>query len=373
MGVGMQEFKKKKVSIIVPVYNGALYISRCMESLLAQTYPIMEILLIDDGSTDGSGRLCDDFADKYSQVKVYHVKNAGVSAARNKGIEECSGEYVGFADVDDYLLEDMVEHLAGMLEETGSDVAGCGYFEFRGKAEDRPDTDVACGRTAYGKTENAPWRGATRNTAQSADGIGEEGIGGKEDIGRERIETLSGREFIEKGILRSDTRCWSKLYKKSSIGALRFEEGLTIGEDMLFLLELARSGKQFCRSVYKGYGYYINEEGAMNKGFRNSYMDQVVCWQKALACIEKEMPKLADRAGTILLISVMLVVGKLAMLSGKERKEKKEYADKCSKLVKEYRKYGKAYQGLDAGYRLKVTLYRYAPGAYMWLYHWKKR
>lgn len=334
----MQEYNKKKVSIIVPVYNGALYISRCMESLLAQTYPTMEILLIDDGSTDGSGRLCDDFADKYSQVKVYHVKNAGVSAARNKGIEECSGEYVGFADVDDYLLEDMVEHLAGMLEETGSDVAGCGYFEFRGRAEDRPDTD-----------------------------------GEEEGIENERIETLSGRAFIEKGILRSDTRCWSKLYKKSSIGALRFEEGLTIGEDMLFLLELARSGKQFCRSVYKGYGYYINEEGAMNKGFRNSYMDQIVCWQKALACIEKEMPKLADRAGTILLISVMLVVGKLAMLSGKERKEKKEYADKCSKLVKEYRKYGKAYQGLDAGYRLKVTLYRYAPGAYMWLYHWKKR
>ena len=338
MGVGMQEYNKKKVSIIVPVYNGALYISRCMESLLAQTYPIMEILLIDDGSTDESGRLCDDFADKYSQVKVYHVKNSGVSAARNKGIEECSGEYVGFADVDDYLLEDMVEHLAGMLEETGSDVAGCGYFEFRGKAEDRPDTD-----------------------------------GEEEGIENERIETLSGRAFIEKGILRSDTRCWSKLYKKSSIGALRFEEGLTIGEDMLFLLELARSGKQFCRSVYKGYGYYINEEGAMNKGFRNSYMDQIVCWQKVLACIEKEMPKLADRAGTILLISVMLVVGKLAMLSGKERKEKKEYADKCSKLVKEYRKYGKAYQGLDAGYRLKVTLYRYAPGAYMWLYHWKKR
>ena len=136
MVIGMQGYGGRKISIIVPVYNGAAYIKRCMDGLLAQTYPNMEILLIDDGSTDGSGRICDDFADKYSQVKVYHVKNAGVSAARNKGIEECSGEYVGFVDVDDYLLEDMTEHLARMLEETGSDVAGCGFFEFGGKMEE---------------------------------------------------------------------------------------------------------------------------------------------------------------------------------------------------------------------------------------------
>lgn len=332
MAVNMQEYGRKKVSMIIPVYNGAAYVNRCMESLLAQTYPNMEILLIDDGSTDESGRICDDFADKYSQVKVYHVENAGVSAARNKGIEECGGEYVGFVDVDDYLLKDMVEHLAGMLEETGSDVAGCGFFEFRGKAEEGADA-----------------------------------------FQEEEIEILSGREFMEKGILRSDTRCWSKLYRKSAIGKLRFAEGLTIGEDMLFLLELARKEKQFCRSSYQGYGYYINEEGAMRKGFKDSYMDQISCWQKALAYMEKEMPQLADRAASILLVSVMLVVGKLAMLSGRERKEKKEYVDKCYRLVKEYSKYGKAYQGLDAGYRLKVMLYRYAPEMYMRLYHWKSK
>lgn len=346
MVIGMQGYGGRKISIIVPVYNGAAYIKRCMDGLLAQTYPNMEILLIDDGSTDGSGRICDDFADKYSQVKAYHVKNAGVSAARNKGIGECSGEYVGFVDVDDYLLEDMTEHLARMLEETGSDVAGCGFFEFGGKMEEGAE-------------------------AARADAVGR-CTGKKADVPQtEGLEILSGKEFIEKGILRSDTRCWSKLYRKSAIGELRFAEGLTIGEDMLFLLELARMGKQFCRSSYQGYGYYTNEEGAMRKGFKDSYMDQIVCWQKALAYMEKELPQLADRSASILLISVMLVVGKLAILSGKERKAKKEYGDKCYRLVKEYRRYGKAYQGLDAGYRLKVTLYLYAPGVYMWLYHWK--
>ena len=203
----MQGYGGRKISIIVPVYNGAAYIKRCMEGLLAQTYPNMEILLIDDGSTDGSGRICDDFADKYSQVKAYHVKNAGVSAARNKGIEECSGEYVGFVDVDDYLLEDMTEHLARMLEETGSDVAGCGFFEFGGKMEEGAE-------------------------AARADAVGR-CTGKKADVPQtEGLEILSGKEFIEKGILRSDTRCWSKLYRKSAIGELRFAEGLTIGEDM---------------------------------------------------------------------------------------------------------------------------------------------
>lgn len=374
MVIGMQEYNgKKKVSIIVPVYNGASYVNRCMESLLAQTYPNMEILLIDDGSTDGSGGMCDNYADKYSQVKVFHVENAGVSAARNKGLDECSGEYAGFVDVDDYLLEDMVEHLAGMLEETGSDVAGCGYFEFRretGKAAGDGtgrEIDETAERSIDGKTHET----VERNRNRKAYSAVERNTGGKADGVLKKIETLSGREFIEKGILRSDTRCWSKLYKMSGIGKQRFAEGLTIGEDMLFLLELARGGKQFCRSSYRGYGYYTNEEGAMRKGFKDSYMDQIACWQKVLACMEKEMPQLADRAASILLVSVMLVVGKLSMLPGKERKEKKEFSDRCSHLVKEYSRYGKAYRGLDTGYKLKVALYRYMPGVYMWLYHWK--
>lgn len=324
---------KKAVSIIVPVYNAVPYLERCMVSLLGQTYDNTEILLIDDGSTDGSGRICDDFADRYDKIRVFHMQNAGVSFARNKGLEECRGEYLTFVDADDILAEDMLGHLVGIIEKSGSDVAGCDYFEFREKK----------------------WKKASERE-QDAE---------KDNLW---IEVLSGSEFMEKGVLGSDTRCWSKLYKRESVGSLRFDTGLTIGEDMLFLLELAREGKQFCRSGYKGYGYYVNETGAMLRGFKDSYMDQITCWQRALEIIGKEKADLTERVEAIVLISTMLVVGKLALLSGRERKEKAQFVERCSAVVRKNSKNQAVFQKLDKGYRIKVRMYYYVPKLYMTLY-----
>ena len=323
------------VSIIVPVYNASPYLERCMESLLGQTYRNTEILLLDDGSTDGSGRICDRFADSHENVKVFHMPNGGVSAARNRGLQECCGEYVTFVDADDILAGDMLEYLVGMAEETGCDVAGCGYFEFRG-------------------------------SGKGIQGVEFQSICGKEDP---EVERLSGSQFGEKGILRSDTRCWSKLYRRESVGKLRFDTGLTIGEDMLFLLELAMQGKRFCRGNYKGYGYFSNEAGAMRRGFKDSYMDQITCWQRALEKIGKQgTARLTQRTEAILLISVMLVVGKLAQLPGKERREKAEAGKYCLDLVRKYGAKRGVFRELDRGYRIKVRVYGCAPGVYMGLY-----
>lgn len=325
---------KKKVSVIVPVYNAARYLKRCMKSLLEQSYENIEILLMDDGSTDESGKLCDVFASEHRQVKVIHKPNAGVSAARNDGIEQCSGEYLTFVDADDVLAADMIAYLVELLEQTDSDVSGCDYWEFRGDADGQRSRS-------------------------------------EEELLREKskdLKVLTGMEFIEKGILHSDTRCWSKLYKRARIGTLRFQAGLTIGEDMLFLLELAKAGCCFCTSHYKGYGYFINEAGAMMRSFKDSYMDQITCWQKAYAIIAKEAPQLADRTETILLTSIMLTVGKLAMLPVRERKEKKVFVRTCSKLIKFHGQNRRAYHGLEKGYQIKVTLYRWAPQIYMSLY-----
>ncbi len=337
---------KKKVSMIVPVYNTASYIGRCMESLLAQTYDNLEIILVDDGSTDGSGEICDGFADRYPPVKVFHTKNRGVSAARNRGMEECSGIYLTFVDADDCLDKDMVEHLVWMIERTESDVAGCSYWGFDGEEPFRQQRRQE-GEGSFRRQEKTDWERAFP------------------------VETLQGEAFIEHGILKSNTRCWSKLFKKESIGGRRFAEGLTIGEDMLFLLRLALDGKQFSQSNYQGYGYFQNREGAMMRKFKNSYMDQIVCWQQALEMIGKEMPRLACRTEAVLLVSVMLVVGKLSMLSGKERKEKKEYTDRCSCLIKTYASHRGTFRELERGYQIKIAVYRYAPKGYMWLYHFK--
>lgn len=114
------------ISIIVPVYNTKKYLDRCLSSILNQTYPNIEIILVDDGSTDGSGELCDQYANKYSKIKVIHKKNEGLSAARQTGINIANGECVGFVDSDDWVDKKMFEVLFDNLVKDDAQIACCG-------------------------------------------------------------------------------------------------------------------------------------------------------------------------------------------------------------------------------------------------------
>ena len=107
------------VSVIVPVYNVEAYLARCVASLRGQTYPDLEIILVDDGSADGSGLLCDSFAREDPRIRVIHQPNAGVSAARNAGLEAASGAYVCFVDGDDWAVETMAAEAAAAMEAGG--------------------------------------------------------------------------------------------------------------------------------------------------------------------------------------------------------------------------------------------------------------
>lgn len=112
-----------KVSIIVPIYNMEKYLSKCIESIINQTYQNLEIILVDDGSTDNSGKIADEYAIKDNRIRVIHKRNAGVSSARNTGIDNATGEYVCFADADDYLMEDYVEYLLELIVKHNADVS----------------------------------------------------------------------------------------------------------------------------------------------------------------------------------------------------------------------------------------------------------
>ena len=101
----------EKISVIVPVYNVETYLEKCVESILKQTYTNLEILLVNDGSTDRSGELCDQLAQRDQRIRVIHKENGGLSDARNRGIEEASFDLIGFIDSDDYIDEDMYETL----------------------------------------------------------------------------------------------------------------------------------------------------------------------------------------------------------------------------------------------------------------------
>lgn len=117
------------ISIIVPVYNVEPYLRKCLDSIIGQTYRDLEILVIDDGSTDQSGKICDEYAERDERIKVFHTENRGLSAARNLGLDEATGEWIGFVDSDDWIESDMYEVLLKKAEETGADVVECGWFK----------------------------------------------------------------------------------------------------------------------------------------------------------------------------------------------------------------------------------------------------
>ena len=117
------------ISVIVPIYKVEKYLCQCLDSIVNQTYRDLEILLIDDGSPDKCGEICEEYAKKDSRINVFHTENKGLSAARNLGLREAKGEYIGFVDSDDWIEPNMYEELLRRLEETGTDISICGVWE----------------------------------------------------------------------------------------------------------------------------------------------------------------------------------------------------------------------------------------------------
>ena len=131
--------EKPLITVIVPVYNILEYLPRCVHSIIAQTYRNLEILLVDDGSTDGTGKLCDDLAVEDERIRVFHKENGGSSSARNLGLQHATGEYVGFVDSDDYIEADMYENLYRAIEEYGVEVSQIGRDEIDEQGKKLPN------------------------------------------------------------------------------------------------------------------------------------------------------------------------------------------------------------------------------------------
>jgi len=328
------------ISVIVPVYNGQDYLVNCIESIETQTYGNLEVLIVNDGSTDRTGEICRGLTRKFTNIRILETADGGVSIARNAGLAAAKGEYITFVDADDRLLPEMLEVLYDRLLETGSDISGCGFIAWK---------------------EEAEWKR-----------IAEEDLSGKS--GPERVEKVySADEFLREGILKGNSRCWSKLYKRAVIGDQRFRGGLSIGEDMLFLIDLLPLVEKVSEVSFKGYGYYQNPKGTMNRGFLPEYMDQIACWEMARDKIMDVSGKtdagLKAQVTTILLMAIMLTAGKLSRLPISERKRQKHFILICQeKLIKECRVPG-AFAGLSVGYKVKVRLFCAWPAFYLWVYH----
>ena len=122
-----------KISVIVPVYKAEHYLARCVDTLLAQTFDDFEVILVDDGSPDNSGAICDEYALKDKRVRVIHQPNAGVSMARQKGLDNARGEYVIHADPDDWVEPDMLKELYAKAKEEDADMVICDFYAHYGE------------------------------------------------------------------------------------------------------------------------------------------------------------------------------------------------------------------------------------------------
>ena len=123
------------ITVVVPVYNMKNYLSKCIDSLLQQTISDYEIVIVDDGSTDGSSQLCDSEAKKSDKIRVVHKSNGGLSSARNCGMDCAEGEYIIFPDPDDWVEPDYLEHLFSLMEKEKADLSICGFYRFSSKGE----------------------------------------------------------------------------------------------------------------------------------------------------------------------------------------------------------------------------------------------
>lgn len=329
-----EENEKPLISVIVPVYNGQDYLEDCIDSIEKQTYENTEIIIINDGSTDDTASVCVRLREAYDNLHVITMEDGGVSAARNAGIDAANGVFVTFVDADDRLRSKTLRVLYDCIMRTGSDVAGCGFFSWRKEEE---------------------WEAFLREKCR---------------IGRPVEYTPS--QFLREQLLRGNSRCWSKLYRRSAIGELRFPQELSIGEDMLFLVRILPFLRKIAETDYPGYGYFQNPEGAMNREFSSKYMDQITCWELAREEALKLDPTVGIRAASLVITGIMLTAGKLAMLTFFERRKQKEYIKLCHEKLKEEMQVPGAYKELPKGYQLKAQMFLAMPGIYLALYHLRK-
>ena len=251
---------QEKISIIVPVYNVEKYLERCVESILKQTYTNFELLLINDGSTDTSGELCDELASKNENIRVFHIENRGVSNARNLGIEHSTGEWITFVDSDDFITNDYLETLISAVksdDSVGFSVARLHHVR-NGLVTDLPEFS------------------------------GQESIWSAEQTMKELLMTTRTSFFPV-----------AKLFKKQLIEKFRFSTDYHLAEDALFLTEVILETK--CSSVFidKPIYYYDHREGSATTSVNSHVFDTIEVYKiiipKVYQCFPQLKPELVNR------------------------------------------------------------------------------
>lgn len=238
------------ISVIVPVYNVEKYLERCIDSILKQTYSDLEILLIDDGSSDNSGKICDEYAKKDNRIKVIHKKNGGISDVRNVGIENAKGDYIGFVDSDDYIADDMFETLYKLSNENNADISIVSFYEmYNGKL-----------------------------------------IGVRDD---KTLTKMDKQEALKELLIDTNIQSymWNKLFKKELFDNLRFPLGKNFEDIATVLLIFERANKVVLLQDPKYY-YLRRDDSIVGHRTNKTYLDYLEVVYDKYLYLKDKYPKI---------------------------------------------------------------------------------
>lgn len=234
------------ISIIVPVFNVEKYLRRCINSIIKQTYKNLEIIIIDDGSTDGSPVICDDFREKDSRIKVIHQSNGGLSKARNKGIELASGDFIAFVDADDYIAPTMYEELKNNMDEFNSDISICQYYK------------------------------CFRFFKQTAKGSNNTGV--------YKFKKKFDNLYNDNKVI--SYYAWNKLYKKEMFNSISYPVGL-IFEDIYIICDLFESANSISY-INKPLYYYTMRRNGISRTYTVNHYNEINAIDKNIKFYKKK-------------------------------------------------------------------------------------
>ena len=226
------------ISIIVPIYNKEVYLEKCIDSILTQSYTNIEIILVDDGSTDHSLEICNMYKDIDNRISVYSRNNGGVSAARNLGLDVAKGSCVMFVDPDDYIHEKLVESLKNCIEEENADISYCFAWDVHEKTRSIDTKSKKSGNKIVIDTAHFDWGGWT-----------------------------------------SHTTVWGALFRRRVVKKVRFDEVLSIAEDTYFFANcIKETDKSVCLDKALYY-YCLNDDSITGKKYNSKKMDELRGWE----------------------------------------------------------------------------------------------
>lgn len=290
------------ISIIVPVYNVLPYVSKCIESILAQTYSNLEIILVDDGATDGSGSILDNYANSDSRIVVIHKENGGQGSARNRGLDVCHGEYVYFIDSDDVMFPECIEKLFEVMLDTVCDVSVCNFHYI--------STDGSI--IGIGKHNN---RVKLTSSICTLDG-----------------KTATGTMLYQTTF---DVQVWAKLYKVQLWENIRFDENPVRMryEDLATLYRVMLKAQSVVYKDIPLMGYLVREDSAVHKPFEKNQMGMLDVLEEIREYMNINAPSVT-KAVNCRMVAVAFV---LALTMKREKEYSTQDYERCVRIIKQFR------------------------------------